>query len=253
VNMAVEPVPGTGPAIAFGAVSLSLGGTDILCDIRLELSAGRTHALVGPNGGGKSSLVKALLGQMPHQGKIAMTWPGEAGNVGYVPQALEFERGLPMTVEDVLATMVQTRPGFLGLARRHRELVDTALARVGLSGKRRRRMGALSGGERQRVLLAQALMPQADLLVLDEPLAALDEAGIGLFESLLGQWQAEGRTVVWIEHDLAAVRRLADTVTGLNRKLLFHETPEQALAPEWLINLFSHSATETPRVAGEVA
>jgi zinc transport system ATP-binding protein len=228
-----------GPAIEFDAVRLALGRTRILDNVSFQVRAGSVHALVGPNGGGKSSLIKTLLGQMPHQGELRLHWPDSPGTVGYVPQALEFDRGLPMTVDDFMAAMCQRRPAFLGLSRRHAPAIEQALARVGMLDKRKRRMGALSGGERQRVLLAQGLVPEAQLLVLDEPMSALDEPGVQVFEQLLRDWRQAGTTVLWIEHDLQAVGRLADRVTGLNRRVLFDDAPQQVLTPERLLELFS--------------
>lgn len=238
---AVEPITdmATGPGVAFDNVSLTLGRTTILDRVSFDIRPGSVHALVGPNGGGKSSLIKTLLGQMPHQGRLSLTWPGEPGLIGYVPQALEFDRGLPMTVDDFMAAMCQRRPAFLGLSRKVAPAIGEALERVGMQDKRKRRMGALSGGERQRVLLAQGLIPAPHLLVLDEPMSALDEAGAHVFEQLLAHWRKAMVTVVWIEHDLAAVKRLAERVTGLNRRVLFDGPPEQTLSPERLLNLFS--------------
>jgi len=229
----------TGPGIAFENVSLTLGRTVILDDVSFRVSPGSVHALVGPNGGGKSSLIKTLLGQMPHQGRLSLEWRESNGIIGYVPQALEFDRGLPMTVDDFMAAMCQRRPAFLGLSRHHAPAVGEALERVGMQDKRKRRMGALSGGERQRVLLAQGLIPAPQLLVLDEPMSALDEAGAQVFERLLTDWSQAGVTVLWIEHDLEAVKRLADRVTGLSRRVLFDAPPGQALSPERLLTLFS--------------
>jgi zinc transport system ATP-binding protein len=224
-------------------VKLTLGRTIILDDVSFRVSPGSVHALVGPNGGGKSSLIKTLLGQMPHSGRLSLEWsqpPAHAaGVIGYVPQALEFDRGLPMTVDDFMAAMCQRRPAFLGLSRHYATAIGEALERVGMQDKRKRRMGALSGGERQRVLLAQGLIPAPQLLVLDEPMSALDEAGIQVFERLLGEWSRSGVTVLWIEHDLAAVKRLAERVTGLNRRVLFDAPPVLALTPERLLTLFS--------------
>lgn len=238
-----------GPSIEFAGVSLDLGRTCILDQVSFQVRAGSVHALVGPNGGGKSSLIKTLLGQMPHQGELRLNWPDQPGTIGYVPQALEFDRGLPMTVEDFMAAMCQRRPAFLGLSRHYATAIGEALERVGMQDKRKRRMGALSGGERQRVLLAQGLIPAPQLLVLDEPMSALDEPGIQVFERLLGQWRASGITVLWVEHDLEAVKRLADQVTGLNRRVLFDESAHSALTPERLLTLFSAH----PRHAGAPA
>ena len=232
-------VQSTGPTLDFAEVCLTLGRTTILDNVSFQVSPGSVHALVGPNGGGKSSLIKTLLGQMPHQGRLSLQWPGEPGTIGYVPQALEFDRGLPMTVDDFMAAMCQRRPAFLGVSKHYAAAIGEALERVGMQDKRKRRMGALSGGERQRVLLAQGLIPAPQLLVLDEPMSALDEAGIQVFERWLGDWRQSGITVLWIEHDLEAVGRLADRVTGLNRRVLFDATPKQALTPERLLTLFS--------------
>jgi zinc transport system ATP-binding protein len=239
VAEALPSVTVTGPGIDFREVSLELGRTRILDRISFQVRAGSVHALVGPNGGGKSSLIKTLLGQMPHSGELSLHWPGEPGVIGYVPQALEFDRGLPMTVDDFMAAMCQVRPAFLGLSRQHAPAIEDALARVGMLDKRKRRMGALSGGERQRVLLAQGLVPAAQLLILDEPMAALDEPGMRVFERLLEDWRQAGVTVLWVEHDLEAVGRLADRVTGLNRRLLFDDAPQRVLQPERLLQLFS--------------
>ena len=229
-----------GPAVAFESVDLRLGQTEILRQVSLRVEPGGVHALVGPNGGGKSSLFKALLGQVPHHGDISLHWPGEhAGTVGYVPQALAFDAGLPMTVMDFMAAMCQRRPVFLGLSPRWKAPVEQALRQVGMWEKSDRRMGALSGGERQRVLLAQALIPAPDLILLDEPMSALDEAGVETFEALLAHWRATRVTVLWIEHDLDAVTRLADHVTGLNRQVLFDGPAAHTLTPQRVLALFS--------------
>jgi zinc transport system ATP-binding protein len=241
---------GNGPGIEFADVSLTLGRTVILDQVSFNVRAGSIHALVGPNGGGKSSLIKTMLGQMPHQGQLSLKWPGSPGLIGYVPQALEFDRGLPITVDDFMAAMCQRRPAFLGLSRHYAAAIGEALERVGMQDKRKRRMGALSGGERQRVLLAQGLIPAPQLLVLDEPMSALDEAGIQVFERLLGDWRQAGITVLWIEHDLEAVKRLADNVTGLNRRVLFDEPAATALTPERLLTLFSAHPRATDSTHG---
>ncbi|WP_018001399.1 metal ABC transporter ATP-binding protein [Paracoccus sp. N5] len=230
----------SGPGIAVQGLSLSFGRTRVLEDVALSVAPGSIHALVGPNGGGKSSLIRCLLGQMPHQGQVALDWPGAAGRIAYVPQALQFDASLPMTVLDFLAALDGNRPVFLRPDAAARARIEARLAHVGMAGKADRRMGALSGGERQRVLMAQALDPAPDLLILDEPMAALDESGAALFQTLLADLRSQGVTVLWVEHDLAAVRRLADRVTALNRRVLFDGLPQHELTPERVLALFSH-------------
>lgn len=228
----------TGPAIEFDNVSLRLGATHILEQISFRVAPGSIHCIIGPNGGGKTSLLRALLGQMPHSGRIAIEWPGKRV-IGYVPQLLDFDRSLPLTVDNFMALICQTRPAFFGLKKGARPAVRQALERVQMASKRTRLMGQLSGGERQRVLFAQALLPPPTLLVLDEPAAGLDEAGAAVFEQILGELKADGVTIVWIHHDLSQVKRLADAVTGVNRRLLFSGPPAATLTPERILRIFS--------------
>ena len=226
-----------GPAISFSHVSLTLRGTPILEDVTFTVQPGEVHCLIGPNGGGKTSLVRSLLGEMPHTGEISIRWDGNA-ITGYVPQALDLDRQLPVTVNDFMALIGQRRPAFLGFSKCQRAAAAAALERVGLGGKGGRKLGDLSGGERQRVLLAQALTPPPALLILDEPMAAMDESGAQVFESLVREVAGQKVTVVWIAHDLAQVRRLANTVTCLNRTVRFSGPPLEALTAERIADIF---------------
>jgi zinc transport system ATP-binding protein len=226
-----------GPAVRISHVGLELGGTPILEDVSLSVSPGTIHCLVGPNGGGKSSLVRALLGEMPITGEIAMEWHGSR-TIGYAPQTLDFDKMLPVSVSDFLAMIGQRRPAFLGAGRKQRERTAAALERVGLAGKERRKLGDLSGGERQRLLLAQALMPPPSLLLLDEPASAMDEVGMRIFENIVLELAEAGVTVLWVAHDFAQVRRLADHVTCLNRSVKFDGVPEEVLTTERIAEAF---------------
>ena len=147
-----------GPAIEFAGIDLSLGGSPHP-RWRAPARRGRQRARAGR----AERRRQEFAGQDPAQGRCriaascAWSGPRAPGCIGYVPQALEFDRGLPLTVDDFMAAMCQRRPAFLGLSRSRRPAIDAALERVGMLAKRGRRMGALSGGERQRVLLAQGL------------------------------------------------------------------------------------------------
>ena len=227
-----------GPEIRLTDVALNLGGAQILHDVGFTVDAGKIHCIIGPNGGGKTSLIRALLGQMPHTGEIRIDWPA-GRRTGYVPQILDFDRDLPMTVDDFMAIISQDRMAVFGIARRNRAAIEQALEMVGLAGKRRRRMGELSGGERQRALFAQALIPFPDLLVLDEPLAGVDGAGAEIISGLVQDLSSRGVTVVWVHHDLAEVKRIADKVTCINRTVSFSGPPEDVLTRESILEVFS--------------
>ena len=238
-----------GPSIRFDGVGLELGGVEILHDISFRVAAGEVHCLIGPNGGGKTSLVRCLLGQMPHSGEISIDW-SDGQVTGYVPQFLDFDKTLPVTVNDFMAMVCQKRrPAFIGLSKNSRTQTDAALERVGLNGKRHSKLGSLSGGERQRVLFAQALIPHPALLVLDEPMTSMDEVGADLFAQIIRELSAEGVTIVWIAHDLTQVTQMAANVSCINQTLLFSGPPADVLVGHETEVLFSRVGANAPSEA----
>jgi zinc transport system ATP-binding protein len=226
-----------GPSIEFADVGLTLGNTTILEAVNFTVRAGTIHCIVGANGGGKTSLVRSMVGQMPHTGRIAIQW-SEGRVIGYVPQTLDFDKSLPITVGDFMAMTCQRRPVFLGVSRSRRRMIEAALDRVGLKGKIKYRLGSLSGGERQRVLFAQALIPEPALLVLDEPTTGLDLSGKELLERAVKEFAAAGGTVVWINHDIVQVGEMADALTYVNRTVLLNGAPREVLATGIAAQLF---------------
>lgn len=226
-----------GPSIEFEKVGLVLGNTRILEDVNFGVAAGSIHCVVGANGGGKTSLIRALLGQMPHTGRITVRWQ-DSRVIGYVPQTLDFDRSLPVTVLDFMAMATQRRPVFLGVPRAHRAAIEQRLAGLGLGERLHARLGSLSGGERQRVLLAQALIPEPALLVLDEPSTGLDLAGKTLLERTIRGFADAGGTVVWINHDIVQVGEVADRLTYINRRVLLDGPPGEVLAGGMAAQLF---------------
>jgi zinc transport system ATP-binding protein len=192
----------------------------LLDDVTFRVLRGSLHVLMGPNGAGKSTLISAVLGQIPFDGRIVINWTG-AGAIGYVPQGFAVDPTLPVTVGDFLALTRQRRPVCLGLSRATRATVATLLARVGLPGLESRPLAVLSGGELRRVLLAHALDPEPELLILDEPTAGLDEAAVQRLDDILLAAKAAGRTtILMVSHDLEQVRRVADRITVLDRRIV---------------------------------
>ncbi len=238
-----------GPSIEFASVNLELGNTRILEDVNFTVRAGTIHCIVGANGGGKTSLIRSLVGQMPHSGRISIHWH-EGRIIGYVPQTLDFDRSLPITVLDFMAMTSQRRPVFLGVSRARRQLIETVLNGLGLNGKLTAKLGSLSGGERQRVLFAQAMIPEPALLVLDEPMTGLDLSGKEILEGAIREFARAGGTVVWINHDIVQVDEMADALTYINRKVLLDGAPREVLASGAASHLFPTLNLPAREVAG---
>ncbi|WP_299688959.1 metal ABC transporter ATP-binding protein [uncultured Vibrio sp.] len=242
-----------GPSISIHQLGLQYGNNVILDDISLELQAGQCHVIMGPNGGGKTSLLRSVLGLTPFSGQINIQWPDKP-SIGYVPQKAAFESSLPLTVMDFVLLNQTRTPLFW---RRKSKQLDLALAqldRVGMATRSDRRMGQLSGGEQQRVLFAQALLDNPSLLVLDEPTTGMDEQGVRYLESLIGECVDEGRTIVAVHHDVTAVRRLDANVHVVNRLLVESGPHQQVLHPSKIERLFQHySSGATLAQSKEVA
>ena len=208
------------PLVDVEELTVRQRGDALLDRVSLRIARGDLHAIVGPNGAGKSTLLAALLGQIAFSGRIVINWRG-AGTIGYVPQSFAVDPTLPVTVEDFLALTRQRRPVCFGVGAATRDMIAGLLRRVGASGLEKRPLAVLSGGELRRVLLAHALDPEPELLMLDEPASGLDEAGGRWLEETLVALKDAGRiTIVMVSHDLEQVRRIADRVTMLERRVI---------------------------------
>jgi zinc transport system ATP-binding protein len=203
----------TDPVIDISGLTLRPAREPLVSNFSLSIERGTLHALVGPNGAGKTTLLSAILGLAPFEGRIVARWTGK-GRIAYVPQQFHVDRTLPLTVADFLALTRQRRPVCLGVAAETRQRIVRLLNHVGLNGFEDRAMSVLSGGELRRVLLANALDPLPELLILDEPSTGLDEASSRWLEDTLRSLKTE-LTVLMVSHDSKQVRRVADCVTVL--------------------------------------
>jgi zinc transport system ATP-binding protein len=212
-----------------------LGRTPVLEGVNLHMHCGELTALIGPNGAGKTTLLRAMLGELPHTGGLQFLPVGRAPDkpprIGYVPQKLDVDALSPVTVQDVFSAAVSRWPLWLGHRRRGREETLRALLRVGAQDLAERRLGELSVGQLQRVLLALALTPVPDILLLDEPVAGIDQAGIGLFYEMISELRKKyDLAILLISHDLEAVARVADRMVFLNRTVQCDGEPRDVLS-----------------------
>jgi zinc transport system ATP-binding protein len=225
------------PAIELSSVTVTLGHNRVLDDVSFAVPRGEYLALIGPNGGGKTTLLRVLLGLVrPQEGTVRVLGsdPDEArGRVGYVPQHARFDLGFPIRVVDVVhmgRLRDRPRPSWMnGEARRK---VIEILEQLEIADLAERPIGKLSGGQLQRVLIARALAVKPELLILDEPTASLDVQSAEAFYDLI-QELARRMTVVIASHDVTGVSSRVGSIACLNRRLFFHpggELPASALA-----------------------
>ena len=219
-------------------VSVKIGGDKILRDVNLHVHCGQMVALIGPNGAGKSTLLKALLGEREFDGNILFSAPGSRrakARIGYVPQSPNFDPGDPVSVADLFSCCLSRRPAFLGASKKDRELIEECLERVHGEDLIDKRVGTLSGGELQRVLLALALEPMPNILILDEPLSGVDiEGQTGLMDMLDEIRRDYDLSILMTTHDFSMLPRYADQVVLIDHGIKIQGTPETVLAsPEF--------------------
>ena len=227
-------------------VSVRLDNETLLSDVNLHVHCGQLTVLIGPNGGGKTTLLRAVLGQVPHEGTIShldrQSKPFPSMRVGYVPQQLLFDRQMPLTVRDLLASSIAKRPVWTGVSKKTRDRATTALELAQAQSLIDKRLGALSGGELQRVLLALALTPAPDLLLLDEPVSGVDHNGQALFLDTVNALRAQQHmAILMVSHDWTLVREYADMAALIDKTTLAVGTPDEVFSSEAYAAAFPHT------------
>ena len=214
-------------------LSVKIGSDCILSDVNLHVHCGELVALIGPNGAGKSTFLKAILGQREYEGVIAFSEPGQRSKkprIGYVPQSPAFDPSDPVSVADLFACCMSKRPAFLGLGKSMRALVLECLERVHGEDLIDKRVGTLSGGELQRVLLALALEPMPNILILDEPLSGVDVVGMETLMDMLDEIRKNfDLSILMTTHDFSLLPRYANQVVLIDRGILIQGEPETVL------------------------
>lgn len=237
--------PPEAPAVEARDLLIRFGNYDVVQDLTLNLPAGAFLTIIGPNGGGKTTLLRSLLGLIePTAGTLRVMGRPPAQMephwIGYVPQLKTLDRRFPARAEELVATGLLSRwPGRIRPP--HSDQVREALERVDGLRLARRPLAALSGGELQRVYLARAIVRRPLMILLDEPAAGMDVAGEADMYQILEHYQhATGATVIMITHDWDAAHHHASHVLVLNRRLISFGPPDDALAEHHVERAFGH-------------
>ena len=223
-------------------MGVRIDGEAILRDVNLHIHCGEIVALIGPNGAGKSTLVKSILGQRDYEGKISFQPAGGRSRkfrIGYVPQSPSFDAGDPVSVLDLFSMCIGKSPAAFHIGRRQRETVLSCLKNVHGESLIDKKIGHLSGGELQRVLLALALEPVPDILILDEPLSGVDVEGMNMLLTMLDEIRTKfDLSILIVTHDFAMLSRFVDKVVLLNETVLTEGTPDQVLSSREFRSIF---------------
>jgi ABC-type Mn2+/Zn2+ transport system ATPase subunit len=214
------------PRAVADELTVAFGDRRALDRVSIELPRGAVVGLIGPNAAGKTTLLRALLGTVrPTSGSVAVD-----GTAGFLPQLGPGGWDFPLSAADIALQGAYRRTGWLRRpTAAARDRAAAALAAVGMEGHARRQVGQLSAGQRQRVLLARALVQEADLLLLDEPLSGADAPTEAAFAGILGRLRDEGRTVLVSSHDLAWASARCDLVCLLSGRVVAFGPPAEAL------------------------
>ena len=214
-------------------LNVEIGENSILKDVNLHVHCGQMVALIGPNGAGKSTFLKAILGQREYRGIIAFSEPGQRSQkprIGYVPQSPAFDPSDPVSVADLFSCCLSSRPAFLGQSKKQRKHILECLDRVHGTDLLDKRVGTLSGGELQRVLLALALEPMPNILILDEPLSGVDVEGMETLMDMLDEIRKTyDLSILMTTHDFTMLERYADMVVLIDHGVVAMGSPAQVL------------------------
>lgn len=223
-------------------MSVTIGGETILHDINMHVHCGELVALIGPNGAGKSTFLKAILGQRDFRGTIAISEPGQRSKkprIGYVPQSPGFDPSEPVSVADLFSCCMSRRPAFLGISKDIKALSLECLERVHGTDLYNKRIGTLSGGELQRVLLALALEPMPNILILDEPLSGVDVEGMQTLMDMLDEIRKTyDLSILMTTHDFSMLPKYADQAVLIDGTVAAKGTPKEVLESEAFSRIF---------------
>ncbi|MDT9726129.1 metal ABC transporter ATP-binding protein [Xylanibacillus composti] len=215
------------PVVSVNQLSASYQKNKVLADVQFEIAPGTLTSIIGPNGAGKSTLLKVMLELHPRlSGTVSFfgtTYAKAKSRIGYVPQRGSVDWDFPTNALDVVMMGLYGKIGWLRWPKRkHRELALQALSEMGMADYAERQISQLSGGQQQRVFLARALVQDADLYFLDEPLAGVDAATERAIMNTLKLLKQKGKTVMVVHHDLQTVEDYFDHVLMLNRTVVAH-------------------------------
>jgi len=219
------------PVISVRGATAALGARPVLRGVDLTVGRGEVVALLGANGSGKSTAVRAVIGQVPLTGgtielfgtprKRFRDW----ARVGYVPQRTTAAAGVPATIREVVSSGRLARRRFGWTTRADRAAVERAIALVGLADRAKDSVSALSGGQHQRVLIARALASEPELLIMDEPMAGVDLASQEILAATLREQVAGGTSVLLVLHELGPLEPLIDRAVVLRDGCVVHDGP----------------------------
>ena len=231
----------SGPTLVIERLAAGYESGWALRDVDLALPPGRLVGVIGPNGSGKSTLLRAILGLVPRRrGRISMDGRAvDRRRVAYVPQREVVDWSFPISAEQVVMMGRYRRIGpVVGPSRADRQAVVSALERVGMRELAHRQIGALSGGQQQRIFLARALVQDAAILLLDEPMTGVDRGTEETVSALMRDLRDAGRTVVYATHDLETAADISDLLCFVNGRIVAVGPPSETFTPHTLHETF---------------